>query len=544
MSDIVVVEPATQTPVNPVANGTPCSITAEASATVQHTLLDLQPYTENPTWPHIDINNISSTGMDVDTSQLTVYSEANSESVPFYNGALTLTYDLIPIDEDQWFLLYGNKSTTPVSLSQVVISEALGSVTVRTRDIDVTVSGLSVVGKIYKLQYSYNPATGVTVSLLENGVEIISESSTESLSDIDDIFLKIATNGNPFGCDIRNFELIEDRTVSYSVTADDVEVSTTLPYNFTAGEIPPTGHPFGTEFDVLADDGSGAVSLGTVTLQEIGCSTWDFSKYIASIKYKCEYDIAMLPSYNNQGIVSWSDMYTQHDTFASSIDIEVDRTDALGFESCLKGIDVPNNVELINIDGFYPFTPFFDYSSGVTVAVDNLPKPKEVNLYGDAVQYDISIIPNYSNGIFAGMSAAPAIPQCGDVPQDWELNTGLWLPYPEGGFKSTLNQTNKATQTNGGANSTQSIYKPNGEVCKISVDVDEETARQLVEYFSVNRGGDMDSYFPDGLHPFAHLYDSNNYFTTRLYDNKISFRLVNHKSITVDFVIQLIEVVS
>jgi hypothetical protein len=167
------------------------------------------------------------------------------------------------------------------------------------------------------------------------------------------------------------------------------------------------------------------------------------------------------------GVIKWVDMYKQHDTFKTSVKAEMLGVDQQTIEEMLKGEYGADVFTAEDITGFYPFTPFFDYSSGVTFSMFNRPKGKEVNLYGDASQYDFDIIPAYANDIFTDVPAAGVIPDCGSTPENWYITSGLWLPYPENKFDdTTINQNNSAAQTNGGYNSTFHVKKSFGEITR------------------------------------------------------------------------------
>jgi hypothetical protein len=335
--------------------------------------------------------------------------------------------------------------------------------------------------------------------------------------------------------------------VDYYVEKDSVEIAQTNAIaltDFDADDV--------AEYKILASDDGGTTktSLGNVSQQLLTTAKslsfgGESIPFKAGIGYKTEYRLNMHRVVDSLGIIKWVDMYKQHDTFKTSVKAEMLGVDQQTLEEMLKGEYGADVFTAEDVSGFYPFTPFFDYSSGVTFSMVNRPKGKEVNLYGDASQYDFDIIPAYANDIFTDVPAAGVIPDCGNTPENWYITSGLWLPYPEDRFDNvTLNQNNSAAQTNGGYNSTFHVKKNFGEITKIQVEVDEEIARQLVGHFSTVRGGTSEAFFPTGYSPLGHLYPDNNYFTVRLADSTIEFTHTNHRRMLVEFSIQLIGVVS
>lgn len=271
---------------------------------------------------------------------------------------------------------------------------------------------------------------------------------------------------------------------------------------------------------------------------------WDFGgggiAIRSDVNYSTTLQLAMFKNVDSTGIVSWVDMGRESDQWGSTFTVELDRASAEAYEKGLKG-EFASEVTLTGLAGFYPFSPLFDYTGGVSVALDAVPVPDEVNLYGDAVQYEIGAVP--SDNINLVLPEADAQPSCGSIPEDWEIDAGVWLPYPDDGFRAVLNVRNGATRVNGGSVSTLEPFRDVGEVSKVTVRLDEEKARQLLALFTGNRGGGMSSSFPVEFSPFAHLYEAQTNFITRLASEEVTLKYYNPRNIDVSFQIQIIEVV-
>ena len=535
---ITVTTPMKLTPEGPYNTGDVVEISGAAKSPV--TPATVQPITA--TSGGLDVTNITDTSMTIKSLE-TYYQSPRSAPFQSRDGDFTIEADLR--------MVVGNAGSTAAFGVVNHNGDVLACLCSNANNITHRCTAGGNISDVNNTDASINArvvlsyVAGVSTVEVYQGGGLVNSSTTSSidLSGELEFYLDVARLSTSV---ITNYSTAMSLPINYSTELNTAEISTDNPNSIIIGSTAQLGDT--VEMFASDDNWVTRTSLGSEVLEEAANGKeWDFGggalSVVAGVGYTATLDLAMMKAVDSTGIISWVDMLQAHDRWGTKFSVEVQRSNAEAFERGLKG-QYTDGVTLTSISGFYPFSSYFNYSGGVAVALSNMPTPKEVNLYGDAVQYSVEAIPAYTDNLYPNVPASGAISRCGNVPADWTLDTGVDLPYPENGFPASLNVDNRAQQTNGGYSSVFHVERTAGEIVKIKVDTDEEGARQLVNLFITNRGENMDSYFPDAYSPFAHIYEGKTYFTTRLASELIELEYANHRHVRVTFSIQCIEAVS
>lgn len=295
-----IITPTTQTPANPVANGTPCSITAEAESIVTLGFEDFQPFTPNPSFPDLIVNVVSQTTVEVSNAGGSGFDVSESVRYPYNGKIVDLSFDLNHTVGQNWMVFRGYDGAGTANFLDLQVREnPAEGINIKTRTMDLFVP-VEVSGKTFSTTYTHDNGT-TTLEISDSGGVVYSTVVAEDYSDIEEVYTVLAAEAVSSPYSITNLQLSITKKIDYSVTADTVEVSTTLPYIFTAG----TTHPFGTVFEVLASDDGGQtwMTLGSVDLQLVQptptpkpttCVGYGANDYYGLLSYKGECDIPRL----------------------------------------------------------------------------------------------------------------------------------------------------------------------------------------------------------------------------------------------------------
>ncbi|MEA1998010.1 MAG: hypothetical protein U9N61_01610 [Euryarchaeota archaeon] len=273
-------------------------------------------------------------------------------------------------------------------------------------------------------------------------------------------------------------------------------------------------------------------------------------------KYKTTLTLNMLKNIDASGFISWVDMGAVHDTIKASIEAVIENDSSnynlTTFEHHLKnmsvaGVNRETHTPVIRFaESFNPFS--FLYKSCTKsgdplednryeIAITNLPQPKEYNFFSKVLSYKMGIIPNGEI-----LTPADPFPLCYSY-SSWYLD-GLGMPYPEKQFDGDINSRDKSKQLNAGSYTPGRYGVEFGETTKISVNVNEENARQILLKLKSLRCLSFPITASEKHNIFAHLYPTKTQFRCILEDNEIEVSVKNFRDITITFSIQLLEVIS
>lgn len=254
-----------------------------------------------------------------------------------------------------------------------------------------------------------------------------------------------------------------------------------------------------------------------------------------------EIELAMTKVKLTSGELVFRDLGAEYDNFSTSFTIETDELNGSVFEERLK---YPDSLSFTLYDGMYPFTPIFDYSvvsGGVNFVVNKVGTDTMIDDFGYINQYDLDIYPAYNNiyDTFPLLSGA----------EDYECtNTGwtlqdITLPFPESKFNLNKNEVQNGLQLHNNYSCVDRPYRALFEETTLSVKLDTEGVRRLLNMLLTYRAYEMVMSVPPVFIPFGQQYKDNAIFNVILSNNKITIDHRNFNEFLVTISLQLKEVV-
>jgi len=252
--------------------------------------------------------------------------------------------------------------------------------------------------------------------------------------------------------------------------------------------------------------------------------------------YKTELSLAMKKIRNSRGMISWVDMGVEFDDYQCDFSFSNLAEVQDNIEAIVKSVD---DIEFSSISDFYPFTPAFNYGSGLDIAIKKTGNIKAIDPLNKAYKSTWKIVPAMTD-VAATLGSATEIVDEFRSPEHWALGGTVLLPSPVKGYSAAINNNRSAMLLHGSYYDARTTTEDEGEITKISVILDEDTARRFILYIIGVRGGTMSSVFPTGHHPFGRSYDGMTNFNTVLADKVIKCTHADYRKYIVEFNLQVV----
>lgn len=271
-------------------------------------------------------------------------------------------------------------------------------------------------------------------------------------------------------------------------------------------------------------------------------------------KYSIDYTLNMFKNIGSNGFISWVDMGSKFDSIKCKdakviIENSGDRLET--FESYLKQRNLSSGYTetvtpvIRGAEFFYPLSPLFKSNTRDSdpltdnlyeLGCKNLPQPKNYNMFTKVLSYKMEIFPN--NGV---LQFSDSFAVC-DTFNSWTID-GLGLPFPNGQFSGELNSVSVSNQLNKGASNPSTYGREYGEISKVTLRLDEENARLLLEKLRNIRDSEFMVTAHNSYYIFGHLYPNESGFNCILSDNRIKVKSDGFRKWDITFSIQLVAVI-
>ncbi len=377
-----------------------------------------------------------------------------------------------------------------------------------------------------KIRYEYD---GATFKGFVNDVEHFSEA----------VVFSYTTDGSPQKVFVGSSNIMNDVTDSIIQNVYIEQPTGTLIHNWINGQV--TGFTITDDVGSLNMLGTSIFWTDIVTGGEIKTTnasiTFGGVQYPIGIPYpiKSEYELAMLPLSDSQGLISWRDKGVAYDHCISkdlsfSIDniLSEQRKD---FQEWLVGSQWETTAPILTVDsGVYPLSPLYDFTSGVNIGMRKVelndssdPLHRWDSYKADIESVDLSTVP-----INASITGCADNVVC-DI---------MGVDMPEPTIKTPLLSIHDNRQLMSNVDNYNKPLLHIAERCKLSFVVSRDKARELLSAIKTTRSNTFTFNCPAPYLPFGVQYSDVTSFTCALASNKVFFNQTDIEEIGVEFEIQ------
>jgi len=202
-----------------------------------------------------------------------------------------------------------------------------------------------------------------------------------------------------------------------------------------------------------------------------------------NVVYGAETTVTMLMDrgVDSRGFVQWMAYGKQYDKYKTTFQFYSDDPNAIEEFICNDsddGVDITTPTP----NGFFPFG--LGFATGQDYGVNILASDtKKETALGEIKFYSFTVVPSFRD-IYTTLTASSGLD--GRVEDHWSID-GVYFPSIKN--ESLLNDMRYTIITNGGSSQIVDATKPYGDVADITVNVTEEQARLIMQFFTtVMRG--------------------------------------------------------
>ena len=225
----------------------------------------------------------------------------------------------------------------------------------------------------------------------------------------------------------------------------------------------------------------------------------------------------------------------QYDRYKTTFTFSSEDPQAIEEFICNDSVD-PVEVTTPTANGFFPFGLGFATGQDYGVNILSAETKNEVYL-GEIKEYQFTVVP-YLSDIYNTLIASTTL--AGDVNEHWSIG-GVYFPCIK--TNSTLNDMRYTTILNGGSAQIVDTTKPYGDIAEITVDVSEEQARLIMQFFTtVMRGLEKVAVYPLGYNIFGRRYDTLTTCKVKLFESEITQKQSGAGSVEISFKLQMVGV--
>ena len=186
------------------------------------------------------------------------------------------------------------------------------------------------------------------------------------------------------------------------------------------------------------------------------------------------------------------------------------------------------------VNGFYPFGMGFATEQDYPVNIVSWDIEEET-YHGEEKRYKIKSVPAVRD-IYSSLVESQAIGGC--ILDHWQI-AGVPFSYVRPDNKH--NDMRFVSVGHGDSFQVVDSTRPYGEVADITINVDEEQARQVLQFFTkVMRGTEQIATFPASYNLFSRRYEGLTSATVKLYSNAIKVVHGSVGSVEISFQLQIV----
>ena len=236
---------------------------------------------------------------------------------------------------------------------------------------------------------------------------------------------------------------------------------------------------------------------------------------------------------DSRGFVQWLDNGKEFDNYKNSFKVRSETPQA--FE-LLMNSDSVDTVELTTPieDAFFPFGMGFATQQNYPINI-NTWSIEEQTYHGEVKEYSVTSFPNVRD-IYSSLVESSAIVGC--VLDHWQI---AGVPFP---FMQPKNDHNDMRFTSVGHGDSFQVVDPTreyGEVAEFSIEVEEEQARQILQFFTkVMRGTEQTATFPASYNLFSRRYEGLTSATVKLFSEVIKVLHIAQGRVEINFSLQIV----